>query len=364
MTPEELLRRALEARADAVEVAPDALRSIRTRIAGRSALRRRRLMFGVSSVATAVAATVVVVVIGLGSCVPRTTAPPPATAGPVTRAPATSRPPSTAPATSGPATSAPASNPPPASVRTLLPVYYVGTGTPPLLYREYHSVSVAGETLPAAITAALEEMLANDPADPDYWSPWLVGTSVRGVRIEGSVAVIDLAGTSGPPGTPVPTPIPPTPVARAMIQQLVWTVTAVSAEREAGLDGVRLLFDGAPRSQFWGADVSGTLRRGAYGTTAAPLWVISPQEGSRVSRTFDVHLAGSVFEATARLRVRDAAGEVVSDQQVMLSAGAPAQGDAHVSLTLPPGTYTIEAYFLSAKDGTEQGLDDHSFTVG
>jgi hypothetical protein len=365
MTPEELLRRALEARADAVEVAPDALRSIRTRIVEQTGRRRQRLVLSFASLTTAVAVTVIAVVVGLGSCVPSTTPPPPGeTTSPATSGPPNTGPPSTAPATSGPATSAPASNPPPATVRTLLPVYYVGTGTPPRLYREYHSIPVTGETLPAAITAALDEMLANDPVDPDYWSPWLVGTNVRGVRIEGSVAVIDLAGTSGPSGTPVPTPIPPTPVARAMIQQLVWTVTAVSAEREAGLDGVRLLFEGVPRSTYWGADVSGTLHRGAYASTAAPLWVISPQEGSRVSRTFDVHLAGSVFEATARLRVRDSSGEVVSDQQVMLSAGAPAQGDAHVSLTLPPGSYTIEAYFLSAKDGTEQGLDDHSFTVG
>jgi hypothetical protein len=364
MTPEDLLRRALEARADAVEVAPDALPSIRARIAGRAARRRLRLAWSISSLATAAAVTVVAIVIGLGSCVPSTTPPPPGgTTPPATPGPATSGPPSTAPATSGPATSAPASNPP-AIVRTQLPVYYVGAGSPPLLYREYHTVPVAGDTLPAAITAALEEMLANDPADPDYWSPWLVGTGVRGVRIEGTVAVVDLAGTGGPPGTPVPTPIPSTPVARAMVQQLVWTVTAVGAEREAGLDGVRLLFDGAPRSEYWGANVSSTLRRGAYSTTAAPLWLISPQEGSRVSRTFDVHLAGSVFEATARLRVRDASGDVVSDQQVMLSAGAPAPGDAHVSLPLPPGTYTIEAYFLSAKDGSEQGLDDHSFTVG
>jgi hypothetical protein len=83
-----------------------------------------------------------------------------------------------------------------------------------------------------------------------------------------------------------------------------------------------------------------------------------------VSRTFDVHIAGAVFEATARLRVLNGGGDVVSEQTVTLSAGAPAQGDATVSLTLPPGSYTVQVYYLSPKDGTEQGLDDHSFSVG
>jgi hypothetical protein len=148
-----------------------------------------------------------------------------------------------------------------------------------------------------------------------------------------------------------------------MVQQLVWTTTAVAAEREQQLAGVRLLFDGAARDEFWGADVSGTMRRGPYAGTAAPLWVISPQEGARVSRSFDVHIAGVVFEATARLRVLDSAGDVVVDQPVTLSAGAPAQGVVHVPVTLEPGTYTVQAFYLSAQDGSEQGMDDHTFTV-
>jgi hypothetical protein len=364
MTPDDL-RRALEARADAVEVSPDALRTIRTRIAGQAAARRRRMVFGFSSLATATAATVVAVVVGLGSCVPTTNpTPPAATTGAATPPPVTSAPPTSGPATSGPPSAAATSNPPAAPVSVRLPIYYVGTGARPVLYREFHTVRAAANTLPAAIAAAVDRMLDNDPADPDYWSPWLSGTSVRGVQVVDSVAVVDLAGADGPPGAPVPTPIPPSPVASAMVQQLVWTTTAVAAERGQQLDGVQLRFDGETRSQHWGVNVAGTLRRGPYASTAAPLWVISPQEGAVVTGTVDVRLAGAVFEATARLRVRDAAGEVVSDQVVTLSAGAPAQGTANVPLTLPPGSYTVEAYYLSPQDGSEQGLDDHTFTVG
>jgi hypothetical protein len=77
-----------------------------------------------------------------------------------------------------------------------------------------------------------------------------------------------------------------------------------------------------------------------------------------------VTLDGSVFEAAARLRVRDASGRVVSDNPVLLSIGAPQRGQANVTLTLAPGRYTIEAYSLSERDGAEINLDGHDITVG
>ncbi|MBX5447122.1 MAG: hypothetical protein IRZ27_01200, partial [Acidothermus cellulolyticus] len=45
------------------------------------------------------------------------------------------------------------------------------------------------------------------------------------------------------------------------------------------------------------------------------------------------------------------------------TVGAPAQGDWSASVTLPPGTYTIRAYELSAKDGSITYLDDKTITV-
>ena len=64
---EEVVRRALRARADRVEIAPDALARIRTRTA------RRRPTFTVTlaSLATAATAVVVAVVVGLNGCLPR-----------------------------------------------------------------------------------------------------------------------------------------------------------------------------------------------------------------------------------------------------------------------------------------------------
>ena len=51
------------------------------------------------------------------------------------------------------------------------------------------------------------------------------------------------------------------------------------------------------------------------------------------------------------------------DDPVLLDAGAPAQGEARVTVTLPPGRYTVEAYYVSEQDGSERGLDGHDITV-
>jgi hypothetical protein len=77
-----------------------------------------------------------------------------------------------------------------------------------------------------------------------------------------------------------------------------------------------------------------------------------------------VHLAGIVWEGTVNLRVRGPGGALVAEQVVQLSVGAPALGEAHVPLTLAPGRYTVEAFFVSQKDSSVQWVDDHDFTVG
>jgi hypothetical protein len=146
---------------------------------------------------------------------------------------------------------------------------------------------------------------------------------------------------------------PPSPIA---VQQLVWTVTAVAADRGTTLSGVRLTVNGSPQG--------GLLTRADATATQAALWLLSPQQGETVHSPFTVQLDGSVFEAAARVRVRNAAGGVVSDQPVLLSIGPPARGPGSVTLTLSPGHYTIEVYSVSERDSSEINLDSHDITVG
>ncbi|HKT04611.1 MAG TPA: Gmad2 immunoglobulin-like domain-containing protein, partial [Rugosimonospora sp.] len=96
----------------------------------------------------------------------------------------------------------------------------------------------------------------------------------------------------------------------------------------------------------------------------APVWVITPQEGATVARGFTAVIDGTVFEAAAVLRVRSAAGTVVLERPVHVgSLGVPDRASASVPVTLPPGAYTVEGFFYSARDGSVQRLDDHRFTV-
>jgi hypothetical protein len=344
VNPEELLRRAFEARASQVEVAPDALGTIRRRIAGRG--RRRALTIGLTSLATTAAAVAATVAIAFG--LPRDTAMPPGDPSGGTPTSSTAPP----PATTGPSpTTGPAA---PVGVR--VPVYFAGAATPPRLYREFHATTVPVDTLEARIAAAVGRMLRGLPIDPDYQSLWPSSATVRGVRLQGSVAVVDVAGAADH--------IAVAAVARAAAQQLVWTVTAVTADQEVQLSGVRLLLDGRAANDLWGhVDLSRDLTRASGLDTLGRVWLISPQQNDTVNREFTVHIDGTVPEANVILRVTDAGGATVSQEPVMLDAGGPARGQARVSLTLEPGRYTLSAYFESLEDGSVQALDDHEITV-
>jgi hypothetical protein len=336
---EDRLRQALAARADDVEVAPDALPRIRSRIATRRAWRRWLPAIGVA--VTAATAAVVIVVATRPPA--RTTAPLPAGTAETTVPAPSATPPSATPSVT----------PQTGTLMASVPVYYAGDAK---LYREYHNLRVTPDTVAGRVIAAVNEMLrAGSADDPDYATLWPAGISVRNVTIAGGIATVDLSGAgASPPAQP-----------GLAVQQLVWTVAAAVADTPVRrLDGIRLLVAGAAPGTLWGSvDVSGALRQAPAVDVLAPVWLIEPHEGASVGKTFTVHLAGIVFEATVRLRVRSSAGQVVKDQTVTLNRGAPAQGEATLQVTAPPGRYTVEAFYVSARDGSEQGMDDHSITV-
>lgn len=328
------LRHALAAEVDAVQISPDALGTIRHRIDRRRA--RWWLPSRPAGLVLAGAAAAVLLAAGVATAV-------------------VDRPDHRSAAGSGAGTGSS-----PASARGAnLPVYYLGParlGT--RLYREYHVFPEANPGPRQAVTATVRAMLARPADDPDYRSPWPAGATVRSVSVEAATVTVDLGGAAG--GAGFDATIDASTAAMA-VQQLVWTATAAAP----GSTGVRLLLDGAPATTLWGsAPASGVLRRGPAADVLSPIWIIDPQQGTAQGHQFPVRLAGIVFEATMRLRVRDGSGAVVHDDAVHLSGGAPAQGTATVELNLPSGRYTIEGYVISERDGTEQVYDDHQFTVG
>jgi len=220
------------------------------------------------------------------------------------------------------------------------------------LYREFHR-GPAGDGGPRDRTVkAVTEMLDGSSAyDPDYRTGWPSGARVLEVRIDGATVTVDIGGAErNNVGAEV---------ADQAVQQLIWTVTAAS-----GKTGVRLLLDGAEVSELWGhVAVGGVLRRAPALDVLAHVWLIDPQHDATVGRTFTVHVSGAVFESTIQLRVRQT-DRTVLQRFVTVSAPAGGQfGEAKTDVTLPPGTYTIEAYAESAVDGRPQFLDNHTIRV-
>lgn len=345
---EDVLRRVLTAAAGQVEVEARALGEIQDRIATRRrwwlpATRRGGIMIATPLVAVTTAVTVLAA--GLVSCVPRAEHPAP----PVATGSATPTGSATGGSSTGPAPGPPG---PAGQVEFLAAVYYLGsTRGGPLLYREFHPLVTAG-TPAARVRAAVTEMLDGRTArDPDYASAWPASAAVRDVRVDADAVTIDLDGAAVNGADPV--------TARQAVQQLIWTVTAVSDRA-----GVRLLLRGAPVTTLWGSvPVAGVLHRGPAIDVLAPVWLIEPHQGGVSGPRVAVHIAGIAFEGTVQLRVRTTAGVPVLTRVVQLDVGAPAQGSAQLTIDLAPGTYTVEAFIVSVKDGSEQFPDNHTITV-
>jgi hypothetical protein len=340
---EERLRRALTVEAAKVDVEARALTEIRKKIQARrrrwwlpSATPAGRWLTGA---AVALTASVAVLVIGFGGWVQRPF-PPPDDGSAATSADPT--------AIGGFGASVG-----PSGVLALgLPVYYLGTTSDgPVLYREFHQRPGGDGSPVTRTTEAVTAMLTERAFDPDYTSRWPATARLRGVTVEDGVVTVDLAGAAVNGVDPVS--------AAQTVQQLIWTATAAS-----GLTGVRLLLDGQPVDTLWGTvAVAGVLRRMPAAQAQAPVWLIDPQYGGTVGKAFTVRLAGIVAGGTVGLRVRDVTHAVVVEQTVQLTKVAPEPGEGSVKITLPSGTYTVEAFYGSPTDGGEQGLDNHTITV-
>ena len=268
-------------------------------------------------------------------------------------APGTMTPPATASATTSPTTS-PSATP---TGSTRVPVYYLGEATyqrRAVLFREFRSVPATS----GVVRAAVDAMLHLRPLDADYFSLWPTAAKVNGVRIDGTVATVDL--TESARGVRASQREEQTSV-----QQLVHTVTAAAP----AIRSVRLTFDGATKPTLWGrVDVSRALTRAAQIDTLASVWVTEPASGARVSRRFTVKGTASVFEATVSWVVtRPGSTAPIAQGYVTATEGGPGRGTFTVTVSLPAGTsgdVVFKAYESSPEDGSETDPDTKTYRVG
>ena len=260
----------------------------------------------------------------------------------------TSSPPTAQRSTASPVASPSASLPgPPSPAQTVArAVYFLhDDGHGPRLYREFHPRPVTAAVVRDAVTA----MLTEAPYDRDYTSLWPHSTAVRGVRISGTTAYVDLsadvvhanAGSAGE---------------AASLQQLVYTVTAAAP----AVRGVQLLVGGRVVETLWGhVDTRRPLTRAAAWEVLGPVWLLTPPTLKRGARFGG---EASVFEATVSWELRQGS-RVVQAGHSNATVGAPGRGPWSAVVDVPPGSYLLRAWESSAKDGSQTFVDDKPVTV-
>ncbi|PPK94140.1 sporulation and spore germination protein [Kineococcus xinjiangensis] len=214
-----------------------------------------------------------------------------------------------------------------------VPVYWLGGGdhpTGPKLYREYLPTSGTAD----GPTQALRLMLAGQPKDPDYTSPWQPDPQAS-VEVGADVITVTVSreAVSGP-GVGSAT-------AAMAVQQLVHTVTAAAGEELP----VRIIVGDHEGAELWGAvKLPDTVSRAPKEEVHAPVWITSLSDGALVEPgVLQVEGLGTGFEANLNYVLTDHEGEEVA--RGYTTAGANGEiGPFAFELELTTGVYTLSVF--------------------
>jgi hypothetical protein len=190
-----------------------------------------------------------------------------------------------------------------------------------------------GDSLSARVTAAIDALLVlTDPADEELFTSVPAGTTLHRISIDGSIATIDLSGgivgSSGGSAQEI-----------TFAQQLAHT-----ARVDPAITGIVLLIDGQPIDELWGhLDWSGPIDVDPF--ILSPVTVSTPLADEEVpvgAVTFRGQ--ATVFEATVLMMLLDADGNVLVEDFVTATTGAPERGSWEWTVELPSaGEYTVVA---------------------
>jgi Immunoglobulin-like domain of bacterial spore germination/Sporulation and spore germination len=215
------------------------------------------------------------------------------------------------------------------------------------LVPEHHAVPATG----AVAAAAVEELLTGLPLFPGSRPPFAAGTRLRGVRINGGTATVDLSREvlRGPSGDLAHYPL------QALVHTVTQfrTVTRVLVTVEGRASG---MVAGRSLAEFWDLAPGEPLVRD-HGVRLAPIALLAPVPGATVpGGRLVVTGEASVFEGNVSLRLRDGDGRVMAQGYTTAATGAPGRGpfSGALSFTAPgsPQRWTLEVFEVSAEDGS------------
>jgi germination protein M len=133
------------------------------------------------------------------------------------------------------------------------------------------------------------------------------------------------------------------------------TATVALSPQPAGLSLAQVVFTLTEFPSVQRVAIGGqTYDRTALDRYAPPILIAEPQTGDTVRSPVRVHGSADTFEATFVVDVLDGAGKVVARRTVTATAGSGTRGSFDVSIPFAaaPGDGTIDAYELSAENGS------------
>jgi hypothetical protein len=365
---DDVLRRALAEEADRIEPA-DALPEIqaRARAQRRPATRRPWILTaGAAAIGTAAAIGAFTVLDDNA----KTAGDEQLAGSPGTTTSATGSPAATIPTTAPAPTPAPtqATLPPPSSKATTgpstkgtaekvqttaVPVYWLGekvgtTSAEPTvrLYRTWIKIT---DGRPAF--EAVKMMTSKDSGDPDYYSAWR-GAQVSSVTRDNGVITVDFKQ------------LPQTKLdeaaAAVATQQLVYTVQGAMVTPR---DRVQITQQGRPGSRLFGhIDTSRPFSRAEASKVQALVWIDNLTDGQVAEPLLTVTGIAAAYEATVNWRATNLKTRESQAKFVNTKEGQKFSPFA-IPLKLSPGQWRIEAYLLSAEDGSVTDVDSKTIFV-
>jgi hypothetical protein len=247
----------------------------------------------------------------------------------------------------------PSQEPGTGEVTRVFPVTYVGPADNRWrLVTELHMDDAQGQT----DTAAVQEFLTGEPADPDYSTGWPTGLDVESVTRSGGQVVVSLTGPDGAldGGQTLPAD------ARTMAVQALLRTAGGQVGDEASL-----MYNGEQLSSVLGVglpvDVAPDDEVRAY-ISLPGIVDGQPYGDAHDNEPVTVEVSGNVFEGTVNWELYDERGDQIDDGFV--TTAFMEWQSATINLgRLQPGTYTLKAFEVSMENGQHLWTDDKTFEV-
>ena len=190
-----------------------------------------------------------------------------------------------------------------------------------------------------------------NPLDPDYSNLWGGANTVNSVKVNDSIATVDLGEISlnvGAEGE------------QRAIDQIVWTLTEFAPK----IKSVAFTVNGEVVESFAGhVDTTSAFVRALDYEVLNPLQISSINQSAELTSPVTISGQACTFEANVVWKLFQD-GTVVQDGFTTATTGCPDRGDWTISFSeLKPGEYTIQVLEYSAEDGSLFALDDKKFSV-